>query len=75
MVMDDGCFDIDPDKVVTGRTFECCHACGEDITEGEDMPWCSTECLQELSDAWWENFSKIQAAANTTLVAKEGESG
>lgn len=59
--MVDGCFDIDPDKVVTGRTFEYCMACGEDRTEGEDHPWCNDECLQKLSNEWWEDFRKIQA--------------
>lgn len=45
----DGVFNINPDKVITGRTFEYCHACGEEVTTGEDMPWCNEVCLQRLS--------------------------
>ncbi len=67
MTYQDGIFDINPDKPITGRTFEYCHACGEEITEGEDHPWCSETCLERLSEMWWEEYNKI---TNTT----EGQS-
>jgi hypothetical protein len=49
---------IDPDKEITCRTFEYCHACGEERIEGQDYPWCNDECLQVISDAWWEEYRK-----------------
>ena len=56
-----GGWTIDPGREVTRRTFEYCHACGEERTQGDDHPWCNDECLQALSDAWWEEYRKIQA--------------
>lgn len=56
-----GGWTIDPGKEVTGRTFEYCHACGEERTEGDDYPWCNDGCLQVLSDAWWKEYRKIEA--------------
>lgn len=66
----DGVFNINPDKVITGRTFEYCHACGEEVTTSEDMPWCNEVCLQRLSDAWWEEYKAIHKDME---VKKEGE--
>lgn len=58
--MQDEIITLNPDKQIKGRTHEYCHGCGELRTEGEDMPWCSQECLDKIADEWWQEYVKNQ---------------